>query len=411
MGAVVFSYDMVGYNDSCQVPHREFQDDPAFGLSLMALQTWNSIRALDWLLERDDVDPSRIGVTGSSGGGTQTFTLCAVDARVAAAAPICMISYQMQGGCICENAPLLRLDATSVDIARLFAPKPLFMGSCTGDWTKDTATEEYPAMANVWALFGARDAVRHFHVDEDHNFNRDMREHVYGFFNQVLFAAESADPVPEPNIDRPPHRDRMVYWGREAPRPLTAAGLRALWRERADRALRPHQKDAETARRDLGPLLPHVVGETPSRQKCGTPTGIGLGRDGDSLVVRETVPLAHPPEADRMFPCYNRTPFADRVLAIVDAVEAAGRVRLVGRGPAGPAVLLAAALSPGVTTVEAELRGFDPDRDASWSRCFDTPLIRGIGGMATIFARIGPRPVTLPGASEAVRTLHARYGR
>jgi hypothetical protein len=411
MGAVVFSYDMVGYNDSCQVPHQGFQSDPAYGLSLMALQTWNSIRALDWLLERGDVDPSRIGVTGASGGGTQTFALCAADPRVAAAAPICMISYQMQGGCICENAPLLRLDATSVDIARLFAPKPLFMGSCTGDWTKDTAVEEYPAMANVWALYGARESVRHFQVDEDHNYNREMREHVYGFFNNVLFAAQSADPLAEPQIDRPPLRYRMVYWGREAPAPLTAAELRALWRERADRALRPHLKDAKTARRDLGPLLPHVVGETPSRRRDGTSAGIEIRREGDLLVVYETAPRAYPPEADRMFPCYNRTPFADRVLAIVDAAEAAGRVRLSGRGPAGPAVLLAAALCPRVTAVEAELRGFDPGLDAGWSRCFDTPLIRGIGGMATIFSMLGSRPVTLLRASEAVRTLHARYGR
>jgi hypothetical protein len=411
MGAVVFSYDMVGYNDSCQVRHREFQDDPAYGLSLMSLQTWNSIRALDWLLEREDVDASRIGITGASGGGTQTFALCAVDPHVGASAPVCMISYQMQGGCICENAPLLRIDASNVDIARLFAPKPLFMGSCTGDWTKDTAVEEYPAMANVWALYGARESVRHFQVDEDHNYNRQMREHVYGFFNRVLFAAGSADPLAEPEVDRPPLRHRMVYWGREAPAPLTAAELRALWRERADRALRPHLKNAETARRGLGPLLPHVLGETPSRRKGGTSTGIEIRRDGDSLVVRETAALAYPPEADRMFTCYNRTPFADRVLAIADAVEAAGRVRLVGRGPAGPAVLLAAAVSPGVTAVEADLRGFDPDRDASWSRSFDTPLIRGIGGMATIFARIGPRPVTLLRASGTVRKLHARYGR
>lgn len=411
MGAVVFSYDMVGYNDSCQVPHRQFVDDPAFGLSLMALQTLNSIRALDWLLECDDVDPARIGVTGTSGGGTQTFSLCAVDPRVTAAAPICMISYQMQGGCICENAPLLRLEATSVDIARLFVPKPLFMGSCSGDWTRDTATEEHPAMRAVWSLYGSAGALRHFHVDADHNYNREMREHVYGFFDHELFGGGSDDPIAEKEVGRPPHRDRMVYWGREAPEPIDAAELRALWRARAERALRPHLKSADAARKGLAPLLPHAVGMTPSRRKGGASEGVSLRRDGDALVVSETAPLAYPAGADRMFPCYNRTPFADRVLAIVDAAEEAGRVRLVGRGPAGPAVLLAGALSPRVTAVEADLGGFDPNRDASWSRCFDTPLIRGVGGMAAIFAALGARPVTLRRASAGVRELNARYGR
>lgn len=411
MGGVVLSYDMVGYNDSCQIPHSEFQDDPAYGLSLMALQSWNSIRALDYLLERDDVDPRRIGVTGTSGGGTQTFALCAVDARVAAAAPICMISYQMQGGCICENAPLLRLDATSVDIARLFAPRPLFMGSCSGDWTRDTGAEEYPAMKSVWNLYDAGQAVRHHHVLVEHNYNQEMREHVYGFFHRELFGAPSDEPIPEKQIQRPPHRDRMVYWGREAPKAMAPAELREPWRDRASGALRPHLKSAESARRGLGPLLPHALGVTPSGRGGARPAGIDVRREGEALVVRESAPLAYPENADRFFPCYNRTPFAERVLEIVDAVQTAGAVRLVGRGAAGPAALAAAALAPGVTGVEADLGGFDPDKDSSWSRSFDTPLIRGVGGLATVFALVGARPVTLLRATEKVASLRAKYAR
>ena len=411
MGAVVLSYDMVGYNDSFQVPHLDFQDDPAYGLSLMALHTWNSIRALDYLLERGDVDPRRIGVTGASGGGTQTFALCAVDARVAAAAPICMISYQMQGGCACENAPLLRLDATSVDIARLFAPKPLFMGSCSGDWTKDTATEEYPAMRSVWKLYGAQDALRHHHVIAEHNYNQEMREHVYGFFHRELFGAASGEPVPEKQLKRPPHRDRMVYWGREAPEPIAAAAFRELWRERAGKALRPHLRNAETARRELGPLLSHALGVTPSGRRGAGLAGLELRREGEALVVRESAPVAYPGSEDRFFPCYNRTPFADRVLEIVDAAEASDQVRLVGHGAAGPAVLAAAALVRRVTGVEADLGGFDPDKDSSWSRSFGTPLIRGVGGLATILALVGARPVTLLRATEKVRALRAKYAR
>ena len=71
MGVVTFSYDMVGYVDSCQTPHKAFTEDPSWGLSLMGLQTWNSVRALDFLISLDEVDPRRIGVTGASGGATQ----------------------------------------------------------------------------------------------------------------------------------------------------------------------------------------------------------------------------------------------------------------------------------------------------------------------------------------------------
>ena len=157
MGAVVFSWDMVGMNDSCQLPHRELGSDPHWGLSLMALQAWNSVRSLDFLLSLPGVDPERLGVTGCSGGGTQTFTLMAVEERLAAAAPICMISLHMQGGCLCENAPLLRIDATNVELARLFAPRPAFMGSCTGDWTMDSFLDA--AKAEIRERVGSGEVV------------------------------------------------------------------------------------------------------------------------------------------------------------------------------------------------------------------------------------------------------------
>ena len=154
---MVFTYDMVGYNDSRQLPHTfGGQRENLWGLSLAGLQLWNSIRALDFLqslpLRRR---ATRIGVTGASGGGTQTFLLAAVDDRVAVAAPVNMISLHMQGGCLCENQPGLRLDTTNVEIAATIAPRPLLMVSATGDWTTNTMELEYPAVRALYALFDA----------------------------------------------------------------------------------------------------------------------------------------------------------------------------------------------------------------------------------------------------------------
>ena len=101
MGCVVFHYDMLGYADSApisfQLAHGFKKQRPELSsrdkwglfsaqselrcLSIVGLQTWNSIRALDWVSSLEDVDTSRIGVTGASGGGTQTFLLGAVDDR------------------------------------------------------------------------------------------------------------------------------------------------------------------------------------------------------------------------------------------------------------------------------------------------------------------------------------------
>src|SRR5262249_2158054 len=138
-GCGVLHYDMVGYADSQQIKHREGFTDVAAELrlqSFMGLQTWNSIRALDFLLSLPEVDPKRVGLTGASGGGTQTFILGAVDDRPAAAFPAVMVSTAMQGGCVCENCDYLRQGAGNIDLAALFAPKPLGM-SGADDWTID----------------------------------------------------------------------------------------------------------------------------------------------------------------------------------------------------------------------------------------------------------------------------------
>ena len=103
MGLVVFSYDMVGYNDTNQFPHG---DNPTalggpredlWNISVMGLQLWNSMRALDFLITLPEVDSARLAATGASGGGTQTFLLAAADDRIKVAAPVNMLSAIMQG--------------------------------------------------------------------------------------------------------------------------------------------------------------------------------------------------------------------------------------------------------------------------------------------------------------------------
>src|SRR5260370_42488118 len=121
----------------------------------MGLQTYNSIRALDFLAGLPDVDPARIGVTGASGGGTQTFILCAIDDRPAAAFPAVMVSTAMQGGCICENCSYLRIGTGNIELAAIFAPKPLGM-SGANDWTKQIQTKGLPELQALYRVLGAQ---------------------------------------------------------------------------------------------------------------------------------------------------------------------------------------------------------------------------------------------------------------
>lgn len=192
MGMMAFAYDMVGYNDSLQVPAHHFstRQGALWGLTPLALQTWNSLRVVDWLAGLAEVDPERIGCTGASGGGTQTFMLTALEPRVQVVAPVNMISAHFQGGCVCENAPGLRTQTFNVEIGALAAPRPLLLVSATGDWTVNTPKVEYPAILSVYALYEAEDRLAWAQVDAPHNYNAESRDHVYRWFARWFLGDE-----------------------------------------------------------------------------------------------------------------------------------------------------------------------------------------------------------------------------
>ena len=173
MGIVAFVYDMLGNSDSQQISFElahhfakqrpEMNTTENWGLfspqaeahaqSIAGLQTWNSMRIIDFLVSLPDVDPLRIGCTGASGGGTQTMLLSAVDSRVTVECPAVMVSTAMQGGCTCENASLLRVGTGNIEFAALFAPKPLGM-TAANDWTKEMETKGFPELQKHYALHG-----------------------------------------------------------------------------------------------------------------------------------------------------------------------------------------------------------------------------------------------------------------
>jgi len=219
-GMVAFAYDMVGYNDSTQVPHTFREDSAAlWGINLMALQLWNSIRVVDFLQSLPDVDPDRIGCTGASGGGTQTFMLMAVDDRVKVAAPVNMISAHFQGGCNCENAHNLRLDMYNVEIGAMMAPRPLLLISATGDWTVNTPKVEYPDIRSIYKLFGAEDKVHSVQINAPHNYNKDSREPVYAWFGKWFWGIDDPENFKEQPFEIPPKEDMLVFQYVEHPFP------------------------------------------------------------------------------------------------------------------------------------------------------------------------------------------------
>ncbi len=237
MGCVVFHYDMIGYADSQQigfnVAHRyaarrpDMEKPDAWGFfspqaelrlqNIMGLQTLDSVVALDFLLSQSDVDPKRIGVTGASGGGTQTFMLGAIDPRVTAAFPAVMVSTAMQGGCTCENCCYLRVDTGNIEIAGLFAPKPLGM-SAANDWTVEIMSKGLPELKKLYKMLGAEDnvmAVPYLHFP--HNYNQPSRAVMYSWFNKHLKLGFE-DPIVESDF-QPLTQAELTVWNDKHPNP------------------------------------------------------------------------------------------------------------------------------------------------------------------------------------------------
>ncbi len=428
-GYVVFAYDMIGFVDTVQIPHAfGGPREQLWSFGPFGLQTWNSIRALDFLQTLPDVDPERIVVTGESGGGTQTFMLCAVDDRPRWSAPVNMISLIMQGGSPCENAPGLRVGTNNVEIAALMAPKPMLMVAATGDWTKNTPKEEFPAVKAIYDLYGKGDQVETIQIDAPHNYNRESREAVYKFMAKKVLNDSDASKYTEKNIRQERLADMMVFFGRPfPPNAVKYEELFSNWVRSAKQqndSIRDPQQAREYLQMALGTQWPaKVENEATGEQIVMTRGGVGdrvpgiwtRGKGGAVLIVHPDGAAAARKSAEaaaaardgrtvlaidafqtgtavtsrdrshQYFLTFNRSDDANRVQDIVTAIaflvqSGETNITVVGLGKAAVWATFAAAVTPHPVSLNAPLGNFKGD-DQDFVDQFFVPGIQRAGGL------------------------------
>lgn len=187
MGAICVDFDLYGWGQSEQeYGPNSHQTDRAH-----VVQALNAEVLLDYMWQhRKDVDRSRIGVNGGSGGGTHTVLLTVIDDRFTAAAPTVSLSSHFDGGCPCESGKPIQLaggGTCNAELAAFFAPKPLLVVSDGGDWTSTVPTLELPYLQYVYGFYGAEAQVENVHLPhERHDFGENKRRAVYDFFIKVF---------------------------------------------------------------------------------------------------------------------------------------------------------------------------------------------------------------------------------
>lgn len=250
------------------------------GLTLAGLQVYENMRAVDYLQSRSEVDPDRIGITGTSGGGNQTMYAGALDERFKCVVPTCSVgTYQAYLGaacCMCEVAPRALTYSEESGVLALVAPRGLMVTNATRDafqFSVGEAQKSIAAAREVFRLHGKEDNIRHTVVDSGHDYNQPMREAMYGWMTKHLKGEGDGSPIAEPKLQTEDRESLRCYPGDSRPDDyvtlprFAAAQARRILK---DRPIPDHPQQWRTDRMMMRMSLPSVLGDSPKRTPLDT---------------------------------------------------------------------------------------------------------------------------------------------
>lgn len=175
------------------------------GHTLLGMQVYDNRRAVDYLLSRPEVDGTRLGITGASGGGNQSMNAGALDDRFAAVVPVCSVgsyrAYLKAACCVCEMLPGALRFTEEGDVLGLVAPRALLVISASRDayqFSVGQAVQSLERARAIYQLSGAEAKLAHAVFDSPHAYNQPMRETMYGWMTKWLKNEGNGQPIAEP---------------------------------------------------------------------------------------------------------------------------------------------------------------------------------------------------------------------
>ncbi len=177
------------------------------GRNTARFEIWDGMRAIDYLQSRPEVDPSRIGCAGLSGGGTQTSYLMALDERIMAAAPACYLtSFERLLATIGPQDAeqnifgQLAFGMDHADYIIMRAPKPTLMCAATRDFFDISGTwDTYRRAKRLYSRMGFAERVDLIEHDGEHNYHVPLREATTRWMMRWLLGKDK--PITEPPIE------------------------------------------------------------------------------------------------------------------------------------------------------------------------------------------------------------------
>lgn len=170
------------------------------GFSPLAVELLNAKRAVDYLVARPDIDRTRIGATGRSGGGMTTFFLAALDERIKASAPVSgtlstngWVKQRLSfAHCDCQY-PVNTHGLLYSEIGAMIAPRQQLLCNAAADngFPNDAFHEMETKMSEIYGLYGARAALRSSVTPGGHSDVEVIRLPVYSFFLEQFLGARA----------------------------------------------------------------------------------------------------------------------------------------------------------------------------------------------------------------------------